>query len=80
METNLVKKIVDNQIMNPRFGHTITLVSKAKDKAKAVLFGGNLTKSLFLFLLNHKQELQVQEAISLSIQTPICTILTLKNG
>lgn len=41
MESPLVKKIVDNQMMNPRFGHTITLVSKVKDKAKAVLFGGN---------------------------------------
>ena len=32
-------KTIDND-MSPRFGHTITLVSKAKDRAKAVLFGG----------------------------------------
>ena len=31
-------KIIDND-MSPRFGHTITLVNKSKDKAKAVLFG-----------------------------------------
>ena len=32
-------KTIDND-MSPRFGHTITLVNKSKDKAKAVLFGG----------------------------------------
>lgn len=35
---NILKKI-DND-MTPRFGHTLTLVSKAKGNEKAVLFGG----------------------------------------
>lgn len=46
MESPLVKKIVDTQNMNPRFGHTITLVSKAKGQAKAVLFGGKNPKQI----------------------------------
>lgn len=33
------KEQIDKNI-NSRFGHTITLVSKGKDKAKAILFGG----------------------------------------
>ena len=32
-------KTIDND-MTPRFGHTLTLVSKAKGQEKAVLFGG----------------------------------------
>lgn len=39
MEASYLKTIVDND-MSFRFGHTFTLVSKGKDKAKAVLFGG----------------------------------------
>lgn len=46
---SLVKKVVDNPTSSPRFGHTITLVCKAKDKAKAVLFGGNFSIFHFLF-------------------------------
>ena len=32
-------KTIDND-MTPRFGHTLTLVSKVKGQEKAVLFGG----------------------------------------
>ena len=35
---NIIKSI-DND-MTPRFGHTLTLVSKVKGHEKAVLFGG----------------------------------------
>ena len=41
MEPTLVKKVNDNSPSAPRFGHTITLVCRAKGRAKAVLFGGN---------------------------------------
>ena len=36
--SNLIHTI-DNE-MSPRFGHTLTLVSKTKGDSKAVLFGG----------------------------------------
>ena len=39
MDNNNIIKTIDNE-MSPRFGHTITLISKAKDHSKAVLFGG----------------------------------------
>ena len=32
-------KTIDND-MTPRFGHTLTLVCKAKGQEKAILFGG----------------------------------------
>ena len=35
---NIIKTI-DND-MTPRFGHTLTLVGKAKGQEKAILFGG----------------------------------------
>ena len=35
---NIIKTI-DND-MTPRFGHTLTLVCKAKGQEKAILFGG----------------------------------------
>ena len=45
MEASYLKTIVDND-MSSRFGHTFTLVSKGKDKAKAVLFGGATGEAL----------------------------------
>ena len=47
MDNNIIR-IINNE-MSPRFGHTITLISKAKDHAKAVLFGG-ATGALSFFL------------------------------
>lgn len=52
-------KTIDND-MSPRFGHTITLVSKAKDRAKAVLFGGatgadghfSINSDTFVYFIN----------------------------
>ena len=48
-------KTIDNDMCS-RFGHTITLVNKSKDKAKAVLFGG-ATGVDGHFSIQHKQSL-----------------------
>ena len=55
-------KTIDND-MSPRFGHTITLISRAKDHAKAVLFGGatgqdghfSINSDTFLYLLDQQK-------------------------
>jgi len=62
MDNNNIIRILDNE-MSPRFGHTITLISKAKDHAKAVLFGGatgedghfSINSDTFLYLLDQQK-------------------------
>lgn len=59
---NTIIRTIDNE-MNPRFGHTITLISKAKDHAKAVLFGGatgsdghfSINSDTYLYLLEEQK-------------------------
>ena len=61
MDNNIIR-IINNE-MSPRFGHTITLISKAKDHAKAVLFGGatgedghfSINSDTFLYLLDQQK-------------------------
>ena len=61
MDNNIIR-ILNNE-MSPRFGHTITLISKAKDHAKAVLFGGatgedghfSINSDTFLYLLDQQK-------------------------
>ena len=48
-------KTIDNDMCS-RFGHTITLVNKLKDKTKAVLFG-EATGVDGHFSIQHKQSL-----------------------
>ena len=61
MDNNIIR-ILNNE-MSPRFGHTITLISKAKDHAKAVLFGGatgedgyfSINSDTYLYLLDQQK-------------------------
>ena len=67
-------KTIDNE-MSPRFGHTITLISKAKDHAKAVLFGGatgqdghfSINSDTFLYLLDQQKWIKLNRKKILNI-------------
>ena len=46
---NWINEIEDtNNIMTPRFGHTLTLVNKTDENPKAVLFGGKKKNNNYL--------------------------------
>ncbi len=59
---NTIIRTIDNE-MSPRFGHTITLISRAKDHAKAVLFGGatgsdghfSINSDTYLYLIEEQK-------------------------
>ena len=62
---------LDND-MSPRFGHTITLISKTKDQAKAVLFGGatgsdghfSINSDTYLYLLEQQKWIKLNRKIN----------------
>ena len=62
--------VIDND-MSPRFGHTITLVSKSKEKPKAVLFGGatgvdghfSINSDTFLYQIDAKKWIKLNRKI-----------------
>ena len=78
METSYLKTIVDND-MSSRFGHTFTLVSKGKDKAKAVLFGGatgadghfSINSDTFVYYITSQKWLKLKRKTNTNINTII---------
>ena len=69
MDNNIIR-IINNE-MSPRFGHTITLISKTKDQAKAVLFGGatgsdghfSINSDTYLYLLEQQKWIKLNRKI-----------------
>ena len=59
-------KTIDND-MCPRFGHTITLVNKSKDKAKAVLFGEATGVDGHFSILHNSQFYFYSQTVQLSL-------------
>ena len=80
MEASYLKTIVDND-MSSRFGHTFTLVSKGKDKAKAVLFGGatgadghfSINSDTFVYYITSQKWLKLKRKNNTHINTFTCS-------